>query len=54
MGIREVSEAPLKMDTNIDRKIKLLKEELVTFDKDGKVNASCIFNPALLSSSQQS
>jgi methylated-DNA-[protein]-cysteine S-methyltransferase len=35
---------------NIDRKTKMLKEELVEFDKDGRVSVSCIFDPTHLTS----
>ena len=31
---------------NIDRKIKMLKDESVIFDSDGRVNEKCIFDPA--------
>lgn len=30
---------------NIKRKIKILKDEAVVFDNDGKVNVKCIFDP---------
>ncbi len=31
-------------DENISKKLKLLQDELVIFDSDGKVNQSCIYN----------